>query len=101
MNNRITEKMLESKLQTFCKLTGTPYGHYKAKPGGGYEPIQGGLAFSHQLGGYQLEQIDSNGGTSVHCPLGYHRGPARDWFDRLDSAINALQNFTLTVGGQK
>jgi hypothetical protein len=63
---KTTRKQLENLLQIVCDKIGIRHGHYE-KIGDKWQPIANGLALGHNshYGGYEVQQIDGNGGTGV------------------------------------
>jgi hypothetical protein len=64
--SRITRKTLDTLLGYVATKAGVRQGHYE-KVNGKYQPIANGLELDHNscYGGYEVQQIDGNGGTGI------------------------------------
>lgn len=86
---RITESMLEARVERLNKLTGAPLTSY-TRIDGKLRANVGNFHLSHAYGGVCVHQMANEGG-GVRTPiLGYH-APKRECFDALCAFIAGIE----------
>ena len=87
--NRITEKMLQAKVDYLNKITGNPDAPY-AKTEAGLKANIGNYHISGAYGGVCLHQMVNEGG-GVRTPLQAGHVPKRELFDGLCAFIKGIE----------
>ncbi|KKL25747.1 hypothetical protein LCGC14_2402200 [marine sediment metagenome] len=97
MGTRITRKDADRALQSYCALSGQPYGHYKA---GEYEDghlatIRNGLAIDYNptYGGCIIERIAHDGGTWVSQPYSRERKTPREMVEYISGLCAGYSDY--------
>lgn len=90
--NRITDKMLESRIAYLNKITGMPPAPYAKAEDGTYKPCAGNYHLSHAYGGVCVHQMSMREGcTGVSTPINSYHEPKRDCFNRLNAFISGIE----------
>ena len=87
--NRITKKMLESRVAYLNQITNSP-SEYMTIADGVRTINIGHYHISHAYGGVCLMRTMSSGG-GVTCPLSSGHGPKRDLFNELNAFIRGIE----------
>lgn len=85
---RITQKHLQSKVDTLNRVLGLPVETYTKVSDAVYKSNVGNIHLDKNIGGWQICQITNDGG-GVCCPFGYYRGKAEVIAYGLEAAIAA------------
>ena len=87
---RITKAILEAKIATINKLTGSPAEPYTKGADGSFKANIRNYNLSCAYGGYSLQRMVGEGG-GVTCPLNTGHVPARELALALDGFIAGLR----------
>ena len=87
---RITEKMLEIRVQRLNELTESPTESYKTGEDGRREAQIGNFHLSHAYGGVCVHRM-SNLGGGVSCPLTNCHRPKREVFEELGAFLDGIE----------
>lgn len=87
--NRITNKMIESKLEYLNKLTNSPLTPYKRVDGSMVAQV-GNYHLSGAYGGVMVQRMSNTSG-GVTTPITYGHVPKRECFDTLCAYINGIE----------
>ena len=88
--NRITEKMLQARIDYLNEITGNPAAPYIKDENGRYKAQIGNYHLSHAYGGVCVHQISNEGG-GVREPLFSGYGTKRGCFEALCSFISGYE----------
>ena len=86
---RITEKMLQLRIDRLNELTGQPMTPY-TKTENGLKANIGNYHLSHAYGGVCVHQMHNDGG-GVSCPLNHYHAPKREVFESLGAFIAGIE----------
>ena len=87
---RITEKMLQMRVDYLNKITGNPESPYLATQDGHMIAQIGNYHLDHAYGGVSVEQmVNENGGVNTLFSLGHI--PKRELFDKLCAYIEGYE----------
>jgi hypothetical protein len=87
--NRITRKMLESRIEYINTVLGTPLTPY-TKTDSGLSANIGNLHLSQAYGGYCVHRMHNDAG-GVSTPIWAGHIPARDAYERICAFVNGLR----------
>ena len=88
---RITEKMLQLKVDYLNKITGNPAESWTKDDDGRFHANIGNYHISSAYGGVSLEQMCTDGG-GVHSVFGIGHVPKRELYNRLCAYINGYED---------
>ena len=88
--NRITEKMLQARIDYLNEITGNPAAPYVKDENGKYKAQIGNYHLSHAYGGVSVHQM-SNECCGISEPLFSGYGTKRECFDAIYSFINGYE----------
>ena len=88
---RITEKMLESRVNHLNKLTNSPETSYTKSESGQYVANIGNYHLSFAYGGVALERMECAGG-SVSSTFNCGHVPKRELMQRIDAYIAGIND---------
>lgn len=87
---RITEKMLQARIDYLNQITGNPATPYTRAPGERMKANIGNYHLSSAYGGVNLNQMHNDGG-GVTCPLGSYHRPKGELMRELDAFIAGFE----------
>lgn len=90
MSNRITEKMLQARIDYLNKITNSPMESYSKDEQGRYRANIGNFHLSHAYGGVCIHRMTNTGG-GVICPLGRYHAPKREAYEALNAFIAGIE----------
>ena len=87
---RVTEKMLQQRVEYLNELTNSPKTPYSKDENGRNKANIGNYHLSHAYGGVCVHRmVNENGG--VNTPIVYGHVPKRELFEKLCSFIDGIQ----------
>jgi hypothetical protein len=93
MNNRITDKQLQSTVDRINSIAGTPMTPYRKEPDGSYRPNALNYHLDFAYGGVQLQQMSARDGcTGVDFTLPGGHVPKRELYNLMQAYLSGLQN---------
>jgi len=90
MTDRITEKMLQIKVDYLNELTGNPIESWTKRANGGYTANIGNYYVDGAYGGVALDQITNEGGGVTDVFSNGHM-PKRELFYRISAYIDGIE----------
>lgn len=88
--NRITEKMLQARIDYLNKITGNPAAPYAKDETGKMKAQIGNYHLSHAYGGVCVHQMSNEHGGASTPIISYH-APKRECFDALCAFISGYE----------
>lgn len=90
MTNRITDSMLQARIDRLNKLTGSPMAPYIQNANGKWEAQIGNFHLSHAYGGVCVHRmVNESGGCST--PIVYGHVTKRECFDALCAFMAGIE----------
>ena len=88
--DRITEKMLERKIDYLNEITGSPKEPYTKGEDGRYHANIGNYHLTGAYGGVSVGHMCNDGG-GIDTPVTYGHVPKRELWEKLCSFINGIE----------
>lgn len=90
MTNRITDKMLETRIAELNRITGRAAAPWTRDTDGKMRANIGAYYLDAAYGGVNLAQIVTDGG-GITCPLGQRMRPKRELFDQIGALLTGIR----------
>ena len=90
MTNRITEKMIQTRVDYLNKITGSPMQPYAKNENGEMKAQIGNFHMSHAYGGVCIHRMMNDGG-GVDTPIISYHAPKRECFEALCNFISGIE----------